>query len=1226
MDDATPPATPMPAQPVATVTSTEAPFPPADPLPHAVAPAVTDPVSNLDFLPVGDAFALEMRSETIEQLVGGDALRRGVSERIEAGRSQTNADLVAGRDRVRVHATLHAHTGHGLAEVAAHLHTTVEGTLDVHAGNEDTVLLAGHMRDLWDGGTAIVAAMTDDTVAGGGIRVTTPLDLWVHGLMGVEERIGTCTADAVLMESSATHYEREYGPGAHAAGLAVYAGSLYQSSRSSFRPLMRVSSGVRNLIAGGDGGGAGGGGDGGAGDAPGASPPPVPAEPGAAAKSVTGTLAAGRRTAEVPATALDAADTLTDARRVPLEELVDSVDARAAEEMGAAGIAMRAEDLTELTRCADTAEQLGALRETLRVDAPRATSGATSQAPGGSRAAEFAGTVSMHPASGGGGPLEIDPPSAVHGENAGIVRPHPDVPWGQGQEMQPGLPGGADRPPPAAAPESDFHAANRRLRELCSHYYNISRAGIHSEYRRVIERFRNVILRKFTKFGGNTKELELRPSATTKVDQAYDALHEMASQAERDRDFGRAGEIREALGAFDTRAVDALQALTTKHGIPETPFIQAVQQPPAAAEPTMAVTAIPPPAHTPIQSDWIAAYRQLRDLNRQYSNAGHALAHANARHAIGGTSKYVARRLTKFGGDAKRRLPHTWDATRTEQVYGAIQGMLRQAEESHDAARADQIRQALEEIRRYTTREIDKLTRKYGALDTLSTQATRTTQATQAMLRPPATAGPPVTVASTTVPPPSQFDIPGPAYPIVAPLNPVFTESARRLVHATVVPGPPLVSGLPGPSPSEATVAEAGDLGRWRLHRPATVSGATAAHPASTGNIVTPALGGTSSFWLQPVHPVRAPVAVPFDSGPHHAGETVQPPPVTTTASSTAPVLDRGAAFPTPSRVDDDVAVQRALLAGRLPPGFNAWRLIDEARTFAELGLAEELEAGRLPILTIDILIDGYRANDEGGGNAPYIERLLSLKEDIQRALHDAYPGRVDPRWLDQAPALELMRRRGELAAPSAASATVPAEFWLTEIDPFLGTGEGVSHPAPLSPPSAAGRTGAGAGAPPPAAADPWRIRPQGMGGEPHPFAFDPWPAPPSPSRQVVHAGTIRPPAPSTGSPPAWQGAGTPGFARAASGAVELPLSRREEIALRFGTEDALLHAELTVQHAGADPLGWSATRRRDVLDDLGWINTIVQSDSAAAAAGSDVDWRAIETLMRILDDPPPAP
>ena len=1224
MIDTHPCATPTPAQPVATVTSTAAFPPPPAPLPHAVGPAVpvTDPVSNLDFLPVDDAFALEMRSETIEQLVGGDALRRGESERIEAGRSGENADLVAGRDRVRAHATLHEHTGHGLAEVAAHLHTTVDGRLDVHAASEDTVLLAGHMRELWDGGTAIVAAMTDDTVAGGGIRVTTPLDLWVHGLMGVEERIGTCTADAVLMESSATHYEREYGPGVHAAGLAVYTGSLYQSSRSTFRPLMRVSSGVRNLIAGGGGGGAAHG----AGGAPGASPPPVPAQTVAAEESASATLAAGRRIVEAPATTLDTADALTDARRVPLEQLVDSVDARVAEEMGEAGTVMRVEDLPELTRCADTAEQLGVLQETLRVDATGATSGATSRAAGGLRASEFAGAVSMHPASGGGGPLEIDLPSAVHGENARIVRPHPDVPWGQGQEMQPGLPGGADHPPPSAAPESDFHAAYRRLRELGSHYYHISTMDIRSDYRRVVHRFNNTILGKFTKFGGNTKELAHRPSATTQVDQAYDALHEMARQAERDRDFGRAGEIREALGAIDKRAVEELQALTTKHGIPETPFIQAMQQPPAAVEPTMAVTAIPLPGHTPIQSDWIAAYRQLRDLTRQYSNAGQALARTDARTAGVGISRLVARRLTKFGVDVKRRIPHTSEATKLEQTYGAIQGMFRQAEESHDAARADQIREALEEIRRHTTGHIDKLTRKYGALDTLSTQATRTTQATQAMLRPPATAGLPVTVASMTVPPPSQFDIPGPADPIVALLNLAYTESAGGPVHATDVPGPPPVSGLPGPSHSEATVAEAGGLWRGWLDRPATASGTTAAHPAATGNIVTPALGGTSSFWLQPVDPVRAPVSVPFDSGLHHAGETVQPPPVTTTASSTAPVLDRGAAFPTPSRVDDDVDVQRALRAGQLPPRFDASRLIDEARRFAEPGPAEELVAGRLPLLTIDVLIDGYRANDEGGGNAPYIERLLSLKEKFERALHDAYPGRIDPQWLDQTPVLELMRRRGEPAAPSAASTTVPAEFDVAQrIERHLGTGKGASHPAPLPPPSAAGRIGAGAGAPPPAA-DPWRIRPPGMGGEPHPFAFDPRSAPPGPSSQVGYTRAIRTPVMSTGAPPRWQGAETPGFARAASGTVELPFWRREEIALRFGTENALLDAELTVQLGGADTLGWSVGRWRDVLDDIDGLNAIVQSDSAAAAAGSDVDWRAIEALMRILDDPPPSP
>ena len=58
----TPPfATPTPVQPAATVTSAEARFPPSDPLPVFVPPAVIDPVSNFDFLPVDDAFALEMR-------------------------------------------------------------------------------------------------------------------------------------------------------------------------------------------------------------------------------------------------------------------------------------------------------------------------------------------------------------------------------------------------------------------------------------------------------------------------------------------------------------------------------------------------------------------------------------------------------------------------------------------------------------------------------------------------------------------------------------------------------------------------------------------------------------------------------------------------------------------------------------------------------------------------------------------------------------------------------------------------------------------------------------------------------------------------------------------------------------------------------------------------------------------------------------------------------------
>ena len=155
---------------------------------------------------------------------------------------------------------------------------------------------------------------------------------------------------------------------------------------------MRVSSGVRNLIAG--SGGRDGGEDGSGASAPGASPPPVPAQTGAAEESATGTLAAGRSATEAPATTLDTADGLTGAQRVSLGTLVGSVDARAAEETGEAGTVMRAEDLPELTRSADTGERLGALQETLRIDGTEAGS----EVAGGLRASEFQGAVSMHPA------------------------------------------------------------------------------------------------------------------------------------------------------------------------------------------------------------------------------------------------------------------------------------------------------------------------------------------------------------------------------------------------------------------------------------------------------------------------------------------------------------------------------------------------------------------------------------------------------------------------------------------------------------------------------------------------------------------------------------------------------------------------------------------------------------------------------------------------------------
>ena len=570
----------MPVPPVATVTNPSAPFPPADSLLSLFEPpSVTDPVSNLDFLPVDDAFALEMRSESIEQLVGGDALRRGVSERIEAGRSQTNADLVAGRDRVRVQGTLHEHTGHARAEQAAHLHTTVDGRLDVHAASEDTVLLAGHMSDLWDGGAAIVAAMTDDTAAGGGIRVTTPLDLWMHGLMGVEERIGTCTADAVLMELGATHYEREYGPGVHAAGLAVYTGSLYQSSRSSFRPLMRVSSGVRNLIAG--GGGGGGGGDAGAGDAPDASPPAPASAAGhagteAASKTVSVATGAGS-TAQAGVMAGVRSQDLTGI------QWVDDVAALARR----GNVAEASVNPTGLRRGEDTAGQLEAMRDAMRGD----QTGAEGEVTSISRVPELDDTVpelgdtaSVHEASALDIVGNIGSEATVPGMDAPVL-PSTVSPPQPPPGVKTGLLGGADRPPPPVVSARTFLKVNTRLRNLRNRYVRIRNLAMVEAVEGALERIFDRLLYQFKRFGGTREELARSRGYRTTTHRAYFALRDRVREATCDNNIAQATEIRKALDAVGMGAIAEYQWLTATCNLVEFPPTLAWLRPPMQRPP-----------------------------------------------------------------------------------------------------------------------------------------------------------------------------------------------------------------------------------------------------------------------------------------------------------------------------------------------------------------------------------------------------------------------------------------------------------------------------------------------------------------------------------------------------------------------------------------------------------------------------------------------------------------
>ena len=206
---------------------------------------------------VEGAHALELRAESMRQYCERGAERTGELDRTEVGLSDDNRDVVAGRDQVEIDGLLEEHTGHGLVHLADDVEMNVEGPLRMHAHLEDNIIMAGVMTDEWKGGTLITAAMSDDMAAGLGLRCTAPLDVWVHGLVGMEERPGTCAADGILFEIAGTLYEREYGPSAHVALVARQQGTVVTTMKTGFRPLMKVALGVRNLVPGGGGGALG---------------------------------------------------------------------------------------------------------------------------------------------------------------------------------------------------------------------------------------------------------------------------------------------------------------------------------------------------------------------------------------------------------------------------------------------------------------------------------------------------------------------------------------------------------------------------------------------------------------------------------------------------------------------------------------------------------------------------------------------------------------------------------------------------------------------------------------------------------------------------------------------------------------------------------------------------------------------------------------------------------
>ena len=210
----------------------------------------------------GNRYVLEIRAEVLKFVAAHVSVRRGQLDRMEIG-SQASSDAVAGLETLHVRGCLHERA-HSHQVQAERFQTQVDGKLSTHT-HSDTILLGGAMAETHAGAVLVTAGMSDDLVAGGGVRATALVDLWLSGLIGMEEKIGTAIADGALVEAFGTHFEREYGLGNHVAGFASFSGSVYTTAATGFRPLFKVASGVRNLNAGGGAGPAA--------DAPLAAPP-----------------------------------------------------------------------------------------------------------------------------------------------------------------------------------------------------------------------------------------------------------------------------------------------------------------------------------------------------------------------------------------------------------------------------------------------------------------------------------------------------------------------------------------------------------------------------------------------------------------------------------------------------------------------------------------------------------------------------------------------------------------------------------------------------------------------------------------------------------------------------------------------------------------------------------------------------------------------------------------
>ena len=296
-------------------------------------------------------YASEARAEQLTLITTGPSIRRGELDHIEVGLGLAESgpqSYVQGTDRLDVGGTYTEHTGGDGITQSTRMSTTVRGHLNLK-GKGDTGILGGTFVDTHIGPEVLAAGMSDDLIVGVGVRTTVAGDLWLCGLMGMEEKLGIAAVDGALVELYGMSFEREYGAGLHNAGAVNFSGPTFVTQAAGFRPLLKAMTGPRNLVP---GAGA---------PAGGASASPPPAAPGAG----SGSMLVDPVTATGADSIVGVEDT-EDGRqmlRVVVEVHVDAPPARTSDTADNLGDAQRLAEMNEAAESGGSAEDAAKVRD-----------------------------------------------------------------------------------------------------------------------------------------------------------------------------------------------------------------------------------------------------------------------------------------------------------------------------------------------------------------------------------------------------------------------------------------------------------------------------------------------------------------------------------------------------------------------------------------------------------------------------------------------------------------------------------------------------------------------------------------------------------------------------------------------------------------------------------------------------------------------------------------------